>query len=162
MTLDPTLATLGWDEAHDDAFAAPEPGIEPARALEVKRGFVRVRAASGEWLAPVPPALRRGSKAFPQPGPPATGDWLAVEPGGPVRGIIERRSVLRRFDETAGEELLVANADQAFVVTSLNQDVNYSRVERLLAIAYEGGIPVTLGLSKCDLSDDPTGTPSGS
>src|SRR3712207_8421319 len=54
-------------------------------------------------LAPVPPALRRGSDPFPQPGPPATGDWLAVEPDGPVRGILERRSVLRRSEEHTSE-----------------------------------------------------------
>ena len=155
MTVDSTLATLGWDEDDDKAFQAPEPGVEPARALEVKRGFVRVRAAGGEWLAPIPPALRRGSDAFPQPGPPATGDWLAVEAEGPVRGILERRSILRRYDETAGDELLVANADQAFVVSSLNQDLNLNRLERLLAIAHEGGVPVVLALSKCDLAEEP-------
>jgi ribosome biogenesis GTPase len=155
MTVDSTLANLGWDEDDEKAFQAPEPGVEPARALEVKRGFVRVRGASGEWLAPIPPGLRRGSDAFPQPGPPATGDWLAVEPDGPVRGILERRSILRRYDETAGDELLVANADQAFVVSSLNQDLNLNRLERLLAIAHEGAVPVVLALSKCDLADDP-------
>lgn len=155
MNLDSTLATLGWSEEDQSAFIAPEPGVEPARALEVKRGFVRVRAASGEWLAPIPPSLRRGSKDFPQPGPPATGDWLAVEPDGPVRGILPRHSVLRRYDETAGEELLIANADRAFVVTSINQDLNLNRLERLLAIAHEGGIPATVALSKCDVAAEP-------
>lgn len=158
MTLDSTLVSLGWDEDAETAFSAPEPGVEPARALEVKRGFVRVRAASGEWLAPIPPSLRRGSKAYPQPGPPATGDWLAVESGdGPVRGILPRSSVLRRYDEVAGDELLIANADRAFVVTSLNQDLNLGRLERLLAIADEGGVPVVLALSKCDVAEDPVG-----
>ena len=155
MTVDPTLASLGWDEEDEKAFRAPEPGVRPARALEVKRGFVRVRSAGGEWLAPIPPALRRGSDAFPQPGPPATGDWLAVEAGGLVRGILARRSLLRRYDETAGDELLVANADQAIVVSSLNQDLNLNRLERLLAIAHEAAVPVLLALSKCDLAEAP-------
>jgi ribosome biogenesis GTPase len=155
MTVDSTLATLGWDEGNEKAFQPPEPGVEPARALEVRRGFVRVRGAGGEWLAPIPPALRRGSDAYPQPGPPATGDWLAVETQGPVRGILERRSILRRYDETAGDELLVANADQAFVVSSLNQDLNINRLERLLAIAHEGEVPVVVALSKCDLAEKP-------
>ena len=158
MTADSTLANLGWTEDDEKAFSAPEPGVHPARALEVKRGFVRVRGVCGEWLAPIPPGLRRGSDAFPQPGPPATGDWLAVEADGPVRGILERRSVLRRYDETAGDELLVANADQVFVVSSLNQDLNYSRLERLLAIAHEAGVRVVLALSKCDLAEAAAGT----
>ena len=158
MTVDSTLATLGWTEDDEKAFRAPEPGVRPARALEVKRGFVRVRGATGEWLAPIPPAVRRGSNAFPQPGPPATGDWVAVEDQGPVRGILERRSLLRRYDETAGDELLVANADRAIVVSSLNQDLNLGRLERLLAIAHEGAVPVLLGLSKCDLAPAPEAT----
>ncbi len=158
MTLDPNLATLGWDEDDETAFATAEPGVEPGRALEVKRGFVRVRAASGEWLAPIPPSLRRGAKDYPQPGPPATGDWLAVESGGgPVRGILPRSSVLRRYDEIAGDELLIANADRAFVVTSLNQDLNLGRLERLLAIADEGGVPAVLALSKSDVAGNPAG-----
>lgn len=158
MTLDSTLATLGWDEEDEKAFQPPEADLQPARALEVKRGFVRVRSPSGEWLAPIPPALRRGSDAFPQPGPPATGDWLAVEPDGPVRGILERRSVLRRYDETAGDELLVANTDKVFVVSSLNQDLNLNRLERLLAVAHEAAVPVVLALSKCDLAAEPAAT----
>ena len=158
MTVDSTLATLGWTEDDEKAFQAPEPGVQPARALEVKRGFVRVRGAAGEWLAPIPPGLRRGSDAFAQPGPPATGDWLAVEADGPVRGILERRSVLRRYDETAGDELLVANGDQVFVVTSLNQDLNFNRLERLLAIAHEATVPVVVALSKCDLVETPSAT----
>jgi ribosome biogenesis GTPase len=154
MTMEPVLDALGWDPALAELFGAVEDGVEPARAMEVTRGFVRVRGALGEWSAPVAPALRRESKRWPVPGPPATGDWLAVTPGGPVQGILPRRSLLRRFDETAGDEALVANADLAFIVTSLNQDLNLSRLERLLAMAHEGGVPAVLALSKSDLSDD--------
>lgn len=155
MTIGSNLAALGWDEQLAEQFDAEDDGVAPARALEVSRGFVRVRGADAEWLAPIPPGLRRGSPRWPVPGPPATGDWLAVEPGGPVQGIVERRSLLRRFDETAGDEALVANADLALVVTSLNQDVNLSRLERLLAIAHDGDVPSLLALSKSDLSDAP-------
>ena len=153
---DPALVALGWDEGLAADFAAADDGaLVPARALEVQRGFVLVGGAAGEWLAPVPAALRKSPEPWSQAGPPATGDWLVVEPAGAVRGILPRRTVLRRFDETAGNEILVANADLAVVVTSLNRDLNVGRIERLFAIAHEGGIPGLLALSKSDLSTDP-------
>lgn len=157
MTKDPTLDALGWNDQLAEQFGAEEDGVEPARALEVARGFVRVRGTTGEWLAPIPPALRRGSDRWPVPGPPATGDWLAVETEGPVVGILPRRSALRRYDETAGDEVLVANPDLVLVVSSLNQDLNVGRLERLLAIAHEGDVLVVLALSKSDLRADPAG-----
>ena len=154
MALDNVLSALGWDESHAEEFPAAAGNLVPARAIEAQRGFVKVASADGEWLAPIPPGLRRRPEPWSIPGPPATGDWLAVEPGGPVHGILPRRSALRRYDETAGEEVLVANVDLVLVVTSLNRDLNLNRIERLLALADEGGIPRMVVLSKSDLSSD--------
>ncbi len=129
--------------------------LEPVRVLEAQRGFARVQGVHGERLAPVPGPLRRGPARVGADGPPVTGDWVLAEQEGPVRAILERRSLLRRYDEVAGSEMLVGNADLAIVVSSLNQDFNLGRLERLLAIADEGDIPRMIGLSKCDLSSEP-------
>jgi ribosome biogenesis GTPase len=50
------------------------------------------------------------------------------------------------------EQVLAANVDIAFVVTSLNADLNLRRIERYLALIRDSGaLPVIL-LSKADLS----------
>lgn len=158
----PDLLALGWeehapewDERASTRAAASDDEPRPARVTEAQRGFARLRGAGAQWLAPVPGPLRGGPVKTGEPGPPVTGDWVLASPDEPVREILPRRSLLRRYDETAGSELLVANADLAIIVSSLNQDLNASRLERLLAIADEGGVPRLLALSKRDLHPDP-------
>ena len=73
----------------------------------------------------------------------------------PLR-ILERETVLIR--KAAGnrthDQLIAANVDTLFIVTSCNQDFNASRIERYLALAAEAKIRPVIILTKLDLSDD--------
>ena len=80
---------------------------------------------------------------------PVVGDWVAHRDGA-VRAILPRRTTLAREDG-----VVVANADTALILTSLNQDLNLRRVERFAALARAGGITPVIGLSKGDLHPDP-------
>jgi len=88
----------------------------------------------------------------------AVGDWLLMPNEGerPLR-ILERQSALRR--KVAGtrvdKQLIAANVDTLFIVSSCNQDFNESRIERFLVLAAEANITPVIVLTKADLIDDP-------
>ena len=91
---------------------------------------------------------------------PTVGDFVLIQylPGGdslitktlPRRSFFSRKAAGPRLEEQA----VAANFDTVFVVTSLNSDLNLSRIERYLTLAWaSGGIPVVI-LTKSDLCDD--------
>ena len=51
-------------------------------------------------------------------------------------------------------QLIAANVDTAFVVTSCNQDFNPARLERFLAVVREAGAEPVVVLTKADLAED--------
>ena len=131
-----SLEDLGWDEDWAQALTSL-PGHAAARVTAVHRG--RVQLHDGTLM---PTAGSAGDQ-------PATGDWIAHRDGA-VRAILPRRTTLGREDG-----VLVANADLAVIVTSLNHDLNLRRIERFAALARGGGVEPLIVLSKGDLHDDP-------
>ena len=93
------------------------------------------------------------------PGMPeiTVGDWLILTPEGDFYKLLERQSLFRRkaAGSKVGDQLIAANVDTLFIVTSLNDDFNLNRIERYLSLANEVGAAPVIILSKADLSDDP-------
>ncbi len=91
---------------------------------------------------------------------PVTGDWVQarwVEPGLILIEEIEPRcsKIARRAAGRSGEEqVLAANVDIAFIVCGLDGDFNPRRIERYLAIAYDGNVRPVVVLSKADACAD--------
>lgn len=159
---DQTLAALGWDDRFASLLAFESPGLVPGRILTEERGQYLVANESGEGPASPSGRLRHDTELDPSATWPAVGDWVAMEPGAPgehrlIQRVLPRRTaVVRRApgDRKVPSQVLAANVDTVFVVTSVNLDFNLRRLERYLAVAWESGAwPVVL-LSKADLSDD--------
>ena len=97
------------------------------------------------------------------------GDWVYVtiipEGDSMIEAIRPRKSVLKRADQSghaAGyvkamqEQVMVANIDYVFILTSLNEDYSLNRIARYVSVTLEGGgIPVAI-LTKADLCPDVT------
>lgn len=86
----------------------------------------------------------------------AVGDWVLVDPADNllVRRL-DRRTLLRRRTEGGrGPQLIAANIDTLFIVTSCNDDFNPARLERYLAVANEAGTNPVIVLTKTDQTDD--------
>jgi ribosome biogenesis GTPase len=102
------------------------------------------------------------SSSFPDPkGPedrPTVGDWLLIDRDSRnlVR-ILDRTSLFKRTapGDDRRLQLIAANVDTLFVVTSCNQDFNVARIERYLVLAREVGVRPVIVLTKADLSPNP-------
>lgn len=143
------LARLGWRaelQHHLDVLGDPE--LVAARVLAAERGHAVVDAGGGAWTAPLAGRLRRAG------GAPATGDFVAALPGGPVRVVLPRRGVIARRGDRGRPEVLAANVDLALVATSLNRDLNPRRIARFLAVTTRGAVAATILLTKADLHGD--------
>jgi ribosome biogenesis GTPase / thiamine phosphate phosphatase len=156
------LAALGWDDRLATLLAFESPGLVPGRILSEERGQYLVATGAGEGPASTSGRLRHDTELDPSAAWPAVGDWVAMEPAAPdahrlIQRVLPRRTaVIRRSpgDRRMPSQVLAANVDTVFVVTSVNQDFNVRRLERYLAVAWESGAwPVVL-LSKADLADD--------
>ena len=93
---------------------------------------------------------------------PAVGDWVAVRgrPGeerAVIHAVLPRRTRFsrKRAGGEVEEQVVAANVDVAFLVTSLNRDFSPRRLERYLAMAWESGAEPVVVLAKADLCDDP-------
>ncbi len=87
----------------------------------------------------------------------AVGDWVLAEPGTHLLiRRLDRHTLLQRRTEGARmPQLIAANVDTLFIVTSCNADLNPARLERYLALANEAGTTPVIVLTKADRVADP-------
>lgn len=123
------------------------------RVVEVQRSIVIVSDGSQERSIPLASSWRN---AAPEDRP-TVGDWVLLdEQHSSVARILLRKSVFRRLAAGGKTEiqLIAANVDVLFVVTSCNEEFKESRLERYLALAVEAGVVPVVVLTKIDLTDD--------
>jgi ribosome biogenesis GTPase len=148
-TLDPTLSQLGWSPFFSKQVSAEEAHFsEPVRVMSVHRGMVAVLGAEREDSISSILTTPRGPEDR-----PTVGDWLMVDRNSraPLR-ILERKSLFRRPPPRRPRvQLIAANVDTLFVVTSCNQDFNVARIERYLVLAGEVGVRPVVVLTKVTL-----------
>jgi ribosome biogenesis GTPase / thiamine phosphate phosphatase len=150
-----SLHLLGFSQYFSSQFAAlDEPErLAPARVVADQRGHYTLL---GErlWQGTLSGRLRHELTDEQRP---VTGDWVAVEPVDDARAVVsatlERSTVLRRkaAGTTAAAQILAANVDVFFVVTTATDELNPRRVERFLAAIWSGGAQPVIVLNKVDL-----------
>ena len=154
------LHDVGWDERWAESFAAAsQPGLIAGRVVAADRRMYDVLTATGEQRAEAAGKLlyRKASMAD----LPKTGDWVALSPAvgdgmAVIHGVLPRRTKLSR--KAAGhvvtEQVLAANVDVLFIVQALDGDFNLRRLDRYLAMAWDGGVAPVVVLNKTDICDD--------
>jgi ribosome biogenesis GTPase len=151
------LSTYGWNqlfEAHFQPYSAGS--FDAGRVVLEYNHLYRVYTEYGELLADVAGKLKH--EATSRADLPVVGDWVVIEPR-PEEGKATIQSVLPRQSKfvrkAAGsrteEQIVGANIDTVFLVTSLNQDFNLRRLERYLIVALKSGARPAIVLSKVDL-----------
>lgn len=140
------LHALGWQPffaqqiSVDDLTATP-----PVRVVEVHRNGLHVVGDSIDTTLPP----RRDV---------TVGDWLLLDHARPRSSrVLERTSLIKRRAPGTDrqEQLIAANIDTAFIVTSCNHDFNIARLERYTVLAFEARITPVVVLTKTDLVIDP-------
>ncbi|WP_309247245.1 ribosome small subunit-dependent GTPase A [Shewanella sp. VB17] len=84
------------------------------------------------------------------------GDWVITERANEhfrILQVLEAKNQLERLSNQK-RQLIAANVDYLFIVTSANSDFNLKRLERYLAMAYEYHIEPVIVLNKVDLVDN--------
>jgi ribosome biogenesis GTPase len=159
LVIDLTLYGL----THRFADLVAEAGCPAGRIVSQGRGLYRVISETGEVSAKVSGKLRHAALTVSDF--PAVGDFVLLDlPAGQddigvIQGVLPRKSVfIRKAGGTAHEgQVVAANIDTLFICMSLNNDFNLRRLERYLAIAWDGGAIPVIVLTKADLCDDVEG-----
>ena len=137
---------MGWQ-----GFFAQQTDIDalqstpPVRVVEVHRNGLHVLGDGIDTVVP--------------PGPDATvGDWMLLDTEQPTQSrVLDRKSLIKRRapGHDRRVQLVAANIDTAFIVTSCNQDFNVARLERYIALAFEADADPVILLTKFDLCAEP-------
>ncbi len=156
-----SLESLGWADPFATALAELPLSEElvPARVAASQREHYRLLAEDGAYDAALSGQLRHRAL----PGElPVVGDWVAarIAPGerrATIAACLPRKTQLARkqVGRAAEAQVLAANLDYALLVTALSRDFNPRRIERTLALIWEGGAQPVLILSKLDLCEEP-------
>ncbi|MEP3845600.1 MAG: ribosome small subunit-dependent GTPase A [Paracoccaceae bacterium] len=141
------LEMLGWQPFFSQQID-PETNADfsPVRVIEVHRNGLHV---VGDGIDVVIPS-----------GPEVTvGDWMLYDTQNPNNStVLDRKSVFER--RAPGTErrrqLIAANVDTVFIVSSCNQDFNIARLERFVVLAFEADVTPVILLTKADLCEDPS------
>jgi ribosome biogenesis GTPase / thiamine phosphate phosphatase len=142
----PALSALGWSEFFSSQISIGEEYLVPMRILSVHRARLSGQSTDGPQRLELQPNVRTTDFAV--------GDWVLVEPSTKaVTRLLERKTLLQRRAET-GLQLIAANIDTLFIVTSCNDDFSPARLERYLALANEADITSVIVLTKIDRVDD--------
>ncbi len=148
------LAQLGWKPFFSGQLTAEESHTcQPVRVLSVHRGRVTVSGDGFDDSISSNAPAQGGAEDR-----PTVGDWLLIDRDTrTLVRILDRTSLFKRpapSDERR-VQLIAANVDTLFVVTSCNQDFNVARLERYLVLARETGVRPVVVLTKADLSPTP-------
>ncbi|MEJ2128921.1 MAG: ribosome small subunit-dependent GTPase A [Woeseiaceae bacterium] len=143
-----TATNLGWRQFFESQLRDEDAGLVRARVMAMHRRRAEV---IGDGLEA---GIQLTGKAADIE--LTVGDWVLVDPSGPaiVRRLDRFGFFQRRAAGTAAEiQLIAANVDTLFVVTSANRDFNVARLERYLALAHDAGAHPVVVITKADLSE---------
>ena len=151
------LNSYGWSDTLQQQFQVyAAQGLAPARVIVQQRGLYGLATPMGEATAQLSGRFAHAAEAGAYP---VAGDWVAAavraaEARATIHHVLPRRSAfMRKAVGGAGAQVVAANVDVAFLVASLNADLNARRIERYLATAWESGALPVVVLTKADLCD---------
>jgi len=154
QTRDLTLAQLGWTPVFDQQVSEEQrQTCLPVRVMSVHRGRVSVLGETVETSISSTVSHPRDAEDR-----PTVGDWLLIDrESHELVHILDRTSLFKRPapGDDRRVQLIAANIDTLFIVTSCDQDFNIARLERYLVLTQEVGVRPVVVLTKVDLTATP-------
>lgn len=148
MSQDYSLPQLGWTHFFQQQLSLEEyEACTPARVFEQQRSLLHIVSEIGDFTLPITTSM-----------PLITvGDWVLLDGEQHFHRLLGRSSLFTR--KAAGtkisRQLIAANIDTVFVVSSMNLDFNLNRFERYLALINEADVEAVIVLTKLDSCDHP-------
>jgi len=153
------LSAFGWDSEWDAIATYRDDGVTPARVIRVDRGVCTAFGTAGTVRASVSgsvlDAMSRSSLEA-----PCAGDWVMLRRWPDARitleAVLPRRAVLMRAEAglRSQGQVLAANVSAVGVVVALDRMPALTKVERLLALAWDSGATPVVLLTKADMAGD--------
>ncbi|MEB2847976.1 ribosome small subunit-dependent GTPase A [Rhizobiales bacterium RZME27] len=142
------LEQLGWSDFFAEQVKPEEAGFAPRRISSVHRARIEAIDALGPAGLELPANINTANFAV--------GDWVLADPSDDMFiRCLERKTVFQRRPENGrAQQLVAANVDTLFIVTSCNADFNLPRLERYLIMANEAGSNPVIVLTKADTTED--------
>lgn len=142
------LHALGWTPVLQDQLGPDDDGLEPMRIAAVHRSTMTAFSVGGRVRLSLPTGMTTANFAV--------GDWVLADPQShQITRLLDRHSLLQRQTVGARQlQLIAANVDTVFIVTSCNDDFNPARLERYLALTNEAGTGAVIVLTKVDQTPD--------
>ncbi|MCL1046757.1 ribosome small subunit-dependent GTPase A [Shewanella electrodiphila] len=160
MNSQTSLAQLGWRPFFQQQLSLNElellsvenlnEKLYAGRVIEHHRNGVVVMNGSGQF------SLTQTVLQATQTDRLCVGDWLLFNTQLQFERLLERQSLFQRKapGSKIDTQLISSNVDSLFIVCSLNQDFNLSRIERYLALAKEAQVEPIIILTKADQCED--------
>jgi len=155
------IKKLGWNEYFEANFNSLrcEKDMMAARIIAEHRETYKILCEAGELSAEITGKMRFAAKC--RVDFPAVGDFVAVsarpdEKSASIHAVIPRKTAICRkaTGDYSYEQIVAANVDIVFIVTSLNGEYKPRRLERYLTLVYESGAKPVIILTKADLCED--------
>ncbi|WP_175991621.1 ribosome small subunit-dependent GTPase A [Bacillus sp. Marseille-Q1617] len=121
------------------------------RVVTEQKGAYRVMTQTEELLCKISGRFR--FEAVRREDLPAVGDWVQLnEDGSIIEKVLPRISKFSRkkAGQEAEEQIIAANIDTIFILSSLNDELNIGRIERYLLLCWESGANPVVVLTKAD------------
>jgi ribosome biogenesis GTPase / thiamine phosphate phosphatase len=149
----PDLADFGWNTFFACQLDPDDGALFPVRVMAVHRDRLHVAGPGIDTLISsfAPTAGEEGDAG-------TVGDWLLLDPDTrrPVRRLVRKTLLKRRAAGTGRRiQLIAANVDTLFIVSSCGQDFSPARLERYLALVSEAQVIAVVVLTKADLAEHP-------
>lgn len=155
------LKELGWKEFFQQQIKEQEQALLPARICRQDINRYHLFSTQGDLTGSLPGRIiaQASSKAE----LPTVGDWVLTAPAdGQDPGSVTIERTLDRWSKfsrkQAGdkilEQVIAANIDTVFLVSSLDVNFNVNRIERYLVLAWSSGADPVVVLNKADLCSD--------
>ena len=143
-----SLFQLGWKNYFNQQLSIEDlENMQPYRVSHVYRNRLILLGEAGEQDLPL--------DQYPELLESTIGDWVMLANSAETELKPRRLDRLSLFERKApgthAKQLIAANVDTAFIVSSFNQDFNLPRIERYLALSKEADATAVLVLTKADL-----------
>ena len=142
------LANLGWQSFFQQQLSLEEwENSIVARVIEQHRSEITVATESEAFNITL-------THSMPEM---VVGDWVLFDRNKQFIRVLDRKTSFQRKapGSKVKHQLISANVDTAFIVSSMNEDFNLNRIERFLALVNESGAEPVVVLSKSDQSSSP-------